>query len=381
MRSLLVPGESQALNRARAREARVDSAFLSVARNQDHAIELARHRRAAWSIDMSFHTEPSVSALRAEAEVNRARLTGTVEDLRTQVAGTATDLKERLSPEAIKTEVTQYVRDSRDQLWHSLERKARDNPLQAVAIGAAVAYPALSLMRALPAPLLLVGAGLLLSRFSGADTTEALRNHAQNALDTASGTFDSAADSARRKVHDAQDYARQGVDSVIDRAQATATSIKDRVTDAADDATSAIRDQAGKVKGQAEELAQQTRETISETWDKNPLLIAAIGLGIGAIIAAAFPSTKAEAAMFGDASDALRRQADEAAAKGVQAARSVVEGVAAAASGEGLSVDGLNQLGGSLTEKVRAVAERGVEAALGDVKPNQPKPGENKFTG
>ena len=113
---------------------------------------------------MSFDTEPSVTALRSEAEANRARLTGTVEDLRTQVVDTATDLRERLSPEAIKTEVTQYVRDSRDQVWHSLEQKARDNPLQALAVGAALAYPALKLMRAMPAPLLLVGAGLLLSR-------------------------------------------------------------------------------------------------------------------------------------------------------------------------------------------------------------------------
>ena len=105
------------------------------------------------------YAEPSVDALRAEAEATRRRLTGTVDDLRTQVADTATDIKERLSPDAIKTEVTQYVRDSRDQLWHSWSEKARDNPLQAVAVGAALAYPALKIMRAMPAPLLLVGAG------------------------------------------------------------------------------------------------------------------------------------------------------------------------------------------------------------------------------
>ena len=332
---------------------------------------------------MSFATEPSVTALRAEAEVTRARLTGTVDDLRTQVADTATDIKERLSPDAIKTEVTQYVRDSRDQLWHTLERKARDNPLQAVAVGAALAYPALKLMRAMPAPLLLVGAGLLLSRTTGnggsaSDATDALRNHAQGALDTAGATLERATDSARRTVHDAQDYARKGAESVVDRATATASSMKDRVTDAADDATSAIRDTAGRVMGQAEDLVQQTRETVSDTWDKNPLLIAGIGLGIGAFIAAAFPSTKAEETMFGDASDALRRQAEGVAAKGVEAAKSAVEGVATAASGQGLSVDGLNQLGESLTDKVRAVAERGVEAALGDTKTDEPKPGETK---
>jgi ElaB/YqjD/DUF883 family membrane-anchored ribosome-binding protein len=341
----------------------------------------------------SHVAEPTVQALRAEAEVNRSRLTGTVEQLRTQVEDTATDIKERLSPDAIKTEVTQYVRDSRDQLWNSLERQARDNPLQAVAVGAALAYPALKLMRAMPAPLLLVGAGLLLSRTSsnGAGTADALRNQAQSALDTASGTLDSAADNARRKVHDAQDYARQGVDAAMGRASQTAASIKDRVTEVTDEATTAVRDTADKVMGQAEDLVQQTRQqaedlvqqtrqTVSDTWDKNPLLIAGIGLGIGAFIAAAFPSTKAEEAVFGDASDALRRQADGLAAKGVEAAKSAVESVAAAASGEGLSVDGLNQLGESLTDKVRAVAERGVESALGGTRTNEPKRGETKST-
>jgi ElaB/YqjD/DUF883 family membrane-anchored ribosome-binding protein len=264
-----------------------------------------------------------------------------------------------------------------------LERKARDNPLQAVAVGAALAYPALKLMRAMPAPLLLVGAGLLLSRSSvnggpAAGAGEALANHARRALDTAGGTLNGAPDGARRKVHDAQDYARQGVDAVIGRASETAASIKDRVMGVTDEATSAMLDTADMVKGQAEDLVQQTRQAVSDTWDKNPLLIAAIGLGIGAFIAAAFPSTKAEEAVFGDASDALRRQAEGVAAKGVEAAKSTVEGVAAAASGEGLSVDGLNQLGANLTEKVRAVAERGVEAALGDTKTKEPKPGETK---
>jgi hypothetical protein len=130
--------------------------------------------------------------------------------------------------------------------------------------------------------------------------------------------------------------------------------------------------------GQAENLVQQTRDTVSDTWDKNPLLIAGIGFGIGAFIAAAFPSTKAEETMFGEASDALRRQAEGVANKGVEAAKSAMQGVAAAASGEGLSADGLNTLGESLTDKVRAVADRGVEAALGGIKSNEPRQGESK---
>jgi ElaB/YqjD/DUF883 family membrane-anchored ribosome-binding protein len=328
---------------------------------------------------MSFDTEPSVGALRAEAEATRSRLTGTVEELRTQVADTATDLKERLSPAAIKTEVKQYVRDSRDQLWHSIEQKARDNPLQAVAIGAALAYPALKLLRAMPAPLLLIGAGLLLSRGAngvGGAASEAagtLGAHAQTAMDTANRTLDSAAETARSTISGAQDYAKQSVDSLVDRAASTATALKDKVTDVTNDATSAVRDVADKAKTQAETLVQQTRDTIAGTWDQNPLLVAGVGLAIGAFIAAAFPSTRAEDAVFGDASDALRRQAEGATAKGVEAAKTAVDGIAAAASDQGLSADGLNKLGETLTQKVEAVAARGVEAAFG--RANGPSPG------
>lgn len=317
--------------------------------------------------------EPSVQALRAEAETNRARLTGTVEDLRTQMADTATDLKERLSPSAIKAEVSDYVRDSRDQLWNKLEQSARDNPLQAVAVGAAIAYPAFKLLRAMPAPLLLVGAGLLLSRTTAAnqnavlsEAADAVGDRAKAAMGAASGAVDNATDTARRKLQDVQDYARDGVDLVVERAAGAASSVKDRVTDAADSVKAAVSETADKMTSQAEGLARQARETIATTWDQNPLLVAGAGLVIGAFIAAAFPSTETEESLFGQTSDALRRQAERVS---VDAARTAVEGVAAAASEQGLSVDGLTKVGESLTNKVRAVAERGVGAALGETKP------------
>lgn len=323
---------------------------------------------------MSFNTEPSVDALRAEAEITRARLTDTVGDLRTQVSDTATDLKERFSPSSIKTEVTGYLRDSRDQLWHSIEQKARDNPLQAVAVGAALAYPALQLIRAMPAPLLLVGAGLLLSRGTGnakspvAGTAGDLTVHAQTALDRASDTLDKATDSTLRKFHDARDSTRQRIDSAVESATATASSMKDRIADIAGDAKDTITETADNITGQAAELAQQARAAVTGTWDQNPLLVAGIGLAIGAFIAAALPSTAAEDSVFGEASDAVRRQAEAVGVKGLDAAKAMVDGTAESARSEGLSVDGLSKLGENLTEKVRAVAERGVEAALGETK-------------
>ena len=323
---------------------------------------------------ISAVADPTVNALRAEAEVNRARLTGTVEDLRTQVADTATDLKERLAPSAIKAEVAGYVRDSGNQLWHTLEKKARDNPLQAVAVGAAIAYPAFQLLRAMPAPLLLVGAGLLLSRTTGnqnaaiANATDAVADRTRGALDSAGTALDNATDTARRKFQDAQDYAREGAETVMERGAAFASSVKDQVTDAADSARAAVGATTEKMMSQAEGLTRQARDAVATTWDQNPLLVAGAGLVIGAVIAAALPSTETEDNLFGETSDAVRRQAERT---GVSAARVAVEGVAAAANEQGLSVDGLKQTGESLVDKVRAVAERGVEAALGETQPAQ----------
>src|SRR6187455_3015955 len=213
---------------------------------------------------MSFATEPSVTALRAEAEVTRARLTGTVDELRTQVSDTATDIKERLSPAAIKTEVTQYVRDSRDQLWHSLEQKARANPLQAVAIGAALAYPALQIIRAMPAPLLLVGAGLLLARSTGNAEGEELRAHAQQGARVASQAFDSVTDRARAGLHDARDHARDGIDAVKEHVSGAADALQERVMGAAEDAkAAAASDALDSVTERAGDMMNQTRAAVS----------------------------------------------------------------------------------------------------------------------
>jgi hypothetical protein len=317
--------------------------------------------------------ETSVDELRAQAEGTRARLTGTVGELRSQVADTATDLKERLSPGAIKNEVVEYVRESREQLWHKLEKKARDNPLQAVAVGAALAYPAIQLVRAMPAPLLLIGAGLLLSGStgakSGAGAGAALQTHARTAMDAAGQQVEGVADSARRALHDAQDYAQQGLDTVKEGVSEATAAIKDRITGAADTVSAAVGDTTSRVTGQAEGLAQQARDAVSGTWERNPLLVAGIGLAIGAFIAAAFPASETEESLFGGTSDALRDKAEDVAAQGVAAAKAAVDTAAGTAGAQGLSVEGLTSLGESLTQKVRAVAERGVEAALGETKP------------
>src|SRR3984893_7241154 len=109
----------------------------------------------------------SLSELEKQAEHTRADLIHTVDELHS-----------RVSPQAIKEEMKAYARDTGNELIHSLERKARENPLQAVAVAAGLAYPAWRLLVNIPAPILLVGAGLAFTRFgasSRATTRDANR--------------------------------------------------------------------------------------------------------------------------------------------------------------------------------------------------------------
>jgi ElaB/YqjD/DUF883 family membrane-anchored ribosome-binding protein len=351
---------------------------------------------------------PSVDQLRRDAERRRAQLSGTVDDLRTQIVDTASDVRQRLSPAAIKAEVKDYVRETREQLWHTIERKARDNPMQAVAIGAGLAYPLWNLMRSMPAPLLLIGAGLLLSRStsgaSGSGSVAAkafddLRDTGRGLADTVGEGAERVSDAARRTLHDTQDYARDKVSSAIDSvssavrgASGAAASLKDNITATTVDAASAVADSATSAyqatteavdaaKDRVVDVGRQAKQTLSDAFEQNPLIVAGVGLAIGALIASSLPSTRTEDSLFGDTSDELRRQAERAGARGIKAAKAVVDNVANAATDQGLSVDGLSAAAANISEKVRAVADRGVRAAMGEPEQKTSNPSTNAAGG
>jgi hypothetical protein len=133
---------------------------------------------------MSQTDTRSLQQIKRETEQTRAGLTSTVEQLKTSVADTASDIRQRIRPEAIKAEVSDYIRSRGEQLLADVTAAARRNPMQAVAVGASVAYPLLRLARAIPLPVLMVGAGLF---FAGSKTGQAAT---QKASDVASDLSD-----------------------------------------------------------------------------------------------------------------------------------------------------------------------------------------------
>src|SRR3979411_1236682 len=114
---------------------------------------------------MAQNDTRSLQQIKQETEQTRAGLTATVDELRTSVTEAANDIRERISPAAIKAEVSGYIRSRGEQLLDEVTAAARKNPMQAVAVGASAAYPLLRLARAIPPPGFVGGAGLVFTLF------------------------------------------------------------------------------------------------------------------------------------------------------------------------------------------------------------------------
>ena len=175
----------------------------------------------------------SLQQIKRDTEQARAGLTDTVEQLRHSVTDTASDIRQRISPDAIKAEVSDYFRSRGEQLLDNVTSAARRNPMQAVAVGASLAYPLLRLARSIPVPVLMVGAGLFLA---GSKTGQAIT---QKASDATADLADQAGRRARdlkrgcdETVAAARDYGADTVSGIADTVNAQTESLKQKVASA-----------------------------------------------------------------------------------------------------------------------------------------------------
>lgn len=310
----------------------------------------------------------SIRELEREAERNR-------EGLLDSVAA----LQHRLTPTAVKHDVQDYMRNRTNRLTASLERSARDNPVQALAIAAAAAYPLWGLISRLPAPLLVIGAGVALSRrTAGSDQAAGRSNFVEGAKENLGTYADAALEkiaSAKASVQEQAEFGMKVARGAVDRASATATRISGRTREI-------TAQTSGKIFGTTEEFgadddpygsavdtmsadsmraaATRANDWIGDTVSRNPLLVGAVGLAIGAAIAAALPKTRQEDQLLGSASDHLKQRAGEVAVAGVDAAKHVAadvyRDVKTSAEEQGLSAEGLKDTANDVAERLRSAA-------------------------
>ena len=180
--------------------------------------------------------------------------------------------------------------------------------------------------------------------------------------------FDRIPDAAGNAFEAAQSTFRSGADSIGEHVTSAKDALRDGGADALDSATrfgrdyaDAASDYARSIPGAGAEMFDAARSNLTELFRTQPLALGAIGLAIGAGIAAALPSSKVEAAYLGETSDTVKAKAAEFAAEQTARATTVAEGVMGAvteeARKEGLTVEGAKSAVGDISAKVGRVAD------------------------
>ena len=168
------------------------------------------------------------------------------------------------------------------------------------------------------------------------------------------------AGNAFRRAGEALDNVRSGLKestgSVTDVAASTLDTVRER-------GASTLDNVADYGRGMLEPGAvfDTARDGLSELFRAQPLVLGAIGLAIGAGIAAALPKTDVEDAYLGEVSQSVKTQAAEIAGQQVEKvttlASDVVEAASAEAKKQGLTPDGAKAAVDDITGRVGRVVD------------------------
>ncbi|HMN70588.1 MAG TPA: DUF3618 domain-containing protein, partial [Rhodoblastus sp.] len=317
----------------------------------------------------------SVEQIRRDAERARANLTDTVHQLRATVSDAAGDVRQRFSAESIRDELVDA---------------ARRNPLQTAAVGALVAWPVMRLVRAIPLPVLMIGAGLFLTGSkSGQDLS-------RKAVDRAADV----AGDLRERAHGLTDAAKESAGRLSDQAAQLADDLRGKVQDAAEKAAAVTSEASARATAFVSELtppsgvggldpasiAAATRDGVDTAreavrsaqrgalstaedvlaWAKaNPLLVTGLAVAAGGFIASALPPTAAERSVAGKVSGAVRSAARQGVNAAVGSAALAAVDMARRAAKEGFDPDRLERAARDYGERTTKAADAAA-AAMGE---------------
>jgi hypothetical protein len=228
--------------------------------------------------------------LEREAEQNRARLAATLDELR-----------ERVTPGRVLDQLIEYAGDGTGgEMVRNLGQQVRRNPLSVAMVGAGLAWLMLSNRPSDRAAE---------QRVDAAERRAAARLAALS--DRPPGSVGDVATSAYRRVGEAATDAAQ-------RARASADAAYRSTSNAVSEAAQKAGDTAAAVGRNA---AAATR-TLADFCNDQPLVIAGLGLALGAALGSALPSTETERRLMGAPSDGVKRRARGVASRIYQQAKS-----------------------------------------------------------
>jgi Protein of unknown function (DUF3618) len=277
---------------------------------------------------------------------------------RDQLTDTLDELRARMTPGEVVDQLVDYAQDTTGGLFfHHLKQQVGNNPLPVAVMAAGFAW-------------LMFGKGVSASRpgqskasvgdkghrrlSDGAERVAASRETADRLGSSAGDAADSVAADARERVQAGAATVRGAAGNAVSKAKETISDAAAQVKDASSHTTMHLRDAAtaagaafgdtlsttydraatgagraaSTISGSASRIgssaAASSRNVVDFCRDQ-PLVLAGIGLAVGAAIGALLPRTQAEDQFMGGVSDELKEQTKEFAGEQLEKAKKVGE--------------------------------------------------------
>jgi hypothetical protein len=232
---------------------------------------------------------------------------------------------------AMKEKGSDFIRDLGDA--------ARKNPLSAALIGMGILW-LFTGNRPIQRTDDFVRAGL-----------DRVPDAAGNAFDAARSTLRSGSDAIGEGVASAKDAVRDGASGALDNAARYGREYADAASEYVSSMPRAV----------SAEILDTVRSNLSDVFKAQPLALGAIGIAIGAGIAASLPATDLEAGYLGETSDTVKAKvaelAEETADRVSKVAGNVVEAATQEAVQQSLTLEGAKSAAEEISAKVGRIAE------------------------
>ena len=222
--------------------------------------------------------------MRHNGERQPEEILADIEHTRTEMDATLDAIERRLTPGQLVDQGLHYLRDSGGrEFFSNLGGAVKQNPIPVALVGVGIAW-------------LMMG-GNKPRDYGGSASAEGLTQRASEAASSARERIGGTASAAREKISGTAAAARERFDAARGRAQ-----------------------ELGRTARQGMDRARGGYERMVR---EQPLALGAIGLAIGAVIAAAAPRTRQEDRLMGAASDRVADRARELAEEGLGTAEQV----------------------------------------------------------
>jgi ElaB/YqjD/DUF883 family membrane-anchored ribosome-binding protein len=158
------------------------------------------------------------------------------------------------------------------------------------------------------------------------DKVESVGTAISGVAGAASQTYEHTRDAAARTYEQTRDTAAQTYQQARGRMARTLQGVTEMMSNTFGRARQSLdrsADQVGDVASSASDAARQASSRVARLAHEQPLVLAGIGIAIGAALASLFPVTETENRLVGRTSDELKNRARDLATEGVEKVQSV----------------------------------------------------------